>query len=767
MHRAPSSTHPKAPAGRAGARCAVALLCGALIWGCQPEKPLETARQLQQSGAFQASLEPLRERLDEQPDDPEAGYLYGRALLRTGRPSLAMWALRQAMEDPEWREAAGILLARAALINRDFNVAIDATTRILEDDPENATALLFRAQAHAHWRSDPEAALADANRALELAPDLLEAYEPLVLAFLALDREAEAREALEEAGRRLKQTDAPGSVLAWHCATTADFASGAGDEERAREVLEECLEAHPSDATVVSNALAFYDARGEPDRSLEVLRAAFEVDPQRRDLRGRLAERMRWAGEVGEAEALLREATEVEGPLRAAAAWEDLARFRQAMGEWDAAADALEQAIERTREATQPSEQLLFRYADALLLSGQLGRALEVGEELSVPAERHLVRGRVAQERGRYAQALEEFDEAVRLWPDNPSAHYYAARSAEQLGDFERAIEEYRYSIRADVAATDARTRVAKLLLAKGRPMLAYQLLFLEVSKAPLEAEGTRLAYYLLARTAAPKQLQAALQQLGASAPASLPNALAAAAEGVTERVGAAGAVNLLAGAPGIDYANPRALPVLHALVRYAHEADRPAVAEEAVEKALAAHPDFAAFHAIRGLHLEGTGDPKAARKAYQQALTLAPENVAALIGLGRLAADPETALGFYERAIAADPRNAEAQLGAARSLEASGRAEEAASRLEALLDQQPLSREAAAELVALDLARGDVTHRTLEQAARAVQLDGGPEDYERLSRVYAQLEQPEQAEVARERARHLRERGQAPRDDT
>ena len=95
---------------------------------------------------------------------------------------------------------------------------------------------------------------------------------------------------------------------------------------------------------------------------------------------------------------------------------------------------------------------------------------LEVAEDLSVPAHRHLIRGRVAQERRDPARALEEFDEALRLWPDNPWARYYAALAAEELGDFERAIEEYRNAIRIDPGATDARTRGAALLLASGNP---------------------------------------------------------------------------------------------------------------------------------------------------------------------------------------------------------------------------------------------------------------------------------------------------------
>ena len=121
-----------------------------------------------------------------------------------------------------------------------------------------------------------------------------------------------------------------------------------------------------------------------------------------------------------------------------------------------------------------------------------------------MPAQRSLILGRVAQERGDAAAALEHFDAALRLWPNNPWARYYAALAAERLGDFDRALEEYRYSIRIDQGATDARTRGAKLLVAEGDLLRAYQLLFIEVERHPLEPEGELFSMYLMARAANP-----------------------------------------------------------------------------------------------------------------------------------------------------------------------------------------------------------------------------------------------------------------------
>ncbi len=73
-------------------RCALAsglLVCLALS-GCDEVDPLEAIRQQQAAGDFEGSVEPMRELLATRPDDPEANFLYGRALSVT-RPNLAGW----------------------------------------------------------------------------------------------------------------------------------------------------------------------------------------------------------------------------------------------------------------------------------------------------------------------------------------------------------------------------------------------------------------------------------------------------------------------------------------------------------------------------------------------------------------------------------------------------------------------------------------------------------------------------------------------------
>jgi tetratricopeptide (TPR) repeat protein len=277
------------------------------------------------------------------------------------------------------------------------------------------------------------------------------------------------------------------------------------------------------------------------------------------------------------------------------------------------------------------------------------------------------------------------------------------------------------------------------------------------------------VAVYLMARVVNTKQLLEELVLLAARNPLVLPSALARAADGTAETVGAKAALGLLREAPHIDYTHPYSAPALRAMVRYAHAAGRPEEAEARIARAIAKDPDAAVFHEIRGLHLELSGAAEPAETAYARALEIAPTSAEALSGLARLKleAEPAEAAGLFEQAAAADPTNAELQLEAARALHASGRAREAKEHLLKALEIDPLESEAAAELTALDLAREQVTPQTLAWARTAARLGGGPDAFDRLSTVYTRLGQNDQAAKTAEHAKRLRERpdsaGEAP----
>jgi tetratricopeptide (TPR) repeat protein len=731
---------------------------------CHARDPLAEARAMQQRGDLYGSLEPLRALITEHPDNAEAQFLYGGALTTLGHVSQGEFSLEKAMEDPAFRVRAAIQLALGALRTADYTRAIEMAGRVLESEPDHVGALIIRAEARARGHHDLELALADADRAISLEPDRLDAQKPRILALLALDRIKEAEAAIADLGKQLegdKSDSGSGSALAgWHCATQAVFTEekaiyekDAGAEKHAEERWKNCVERFPSDSDVVENAIEYYDGHGDRDRSVEVLRGALAAEPTADGYRATLAERLREAGKPEEGEAVLREAADAPEAYRAAIAGFELAEHFQALGDYAKSLEVAERAVERASELGPPPPEVLFEYADALLLADQLDRAEALASQMTVPAQRELVLARVAQERGDYRGSARHYDEAFRLWPDNGDARFTAGVAAEANGDFDRAIEQYRYAIRIQFGDTEARLRLARLYVAERKPALALEMLNGPPLPPDSEAELLSLRLRVQEGEISSADVKATLSKRPADQPAELARGLASVAEGLSARGDAAGALRLLRDQKRVSMRDPDAAPALRTFVAIAAESGQARAALGIAREAAAAHPDKAVAHELLGRALEASKAPRdEVRAAYARALELDDKNAGALIGLGRIALerDPNDALALFDRAVAADPDGIEAVLGGARALVAAGRATDAEQRLEKALPKHPLASELAAELADLRSARGEFSDETLGLARRAVRFSGSAEAWERLARVHEGRGDSEKAAQAR-----------------
>ena len=211
---------------------ALAAACG----GCGDS--VERVRDLQAQGDYAASVEPLRRLLDEGPGDPEVNYLYGLALVQTGKPSQAMWALRESSRDPAWAVRAGLEVAGAALSTRDFPAAVAASEAVLAVDPDNADALRMRGMAHLELMESPEESLANFDRLLEQSPEDFAALLYRMMALLALDEVDEARAVLEEVRRIGTESLLDDEVVAHFCLIGATFAEEREELELAEGLFE-------------------------------------------------------------------------------------------------------------------------------------------------------------------------------------------------------------------------------------------------------------------------------------------------------------------------------------------------------------------------------------------------------------------------------------------------------------------------------------------------------------------------------------------------
>jgi predicted Zn-dependent protease len=254
------------------------LLCGALVVGTAcPQGSgdrLDEIRGLHSRNRYEESLEGLRALMDEDPTDPEVNYLFAKALMQIGEPSLAIWPLRRVVELPDYAFEAGMMLAWATLDSRMPQDAVDAA---LATEPDNVEALALR--AHANLKAGHYAdALTDTERAFELDPDNPAILVPRVLALLEFNRVDEAEAALDAS--KLVVESGEEQVLektqARLCLTNAGFALDNGDQKNAEVMFADCLDAYPADPLVVLAVVDFYDSTDEQERATDLLRRTFE-----------------------------------------------------------------------------------------------------------------------------------------------------------------------------------------------------------------------------------------------------------------------------------------------------------------------------------------------------------------------------------------------------------------------------------------------------------------------------------------------------------
>lgn len=690
------------------------LLLSCLLACGGPADPLDGARSLHQEGRYRESIDPLRQLIDRGSAPLEAHLLLGTALMRTGQASLAVWPLRRASESPEYAVEAGLLLTEAMLDSRTAPDALDEIEKVLAVEPENVAALGLRMQALLATGRRVEA-LAVMDRILELDPENLGVLVPRVTALIGEERIEEAEAALDLAREKIEGTDKSvgESQRARLCIARGLFAFEKGDREVAEVQYAKCLEAYPTDPLAVTETAAFYDRLEMSERATEILRAAAEVSDEG-FFRMTLARRLGALGDLEEAERLLR-AEAAERPSQSI--WFALADFYVQQEAFEPAVDAFERAL--AAGVQEPPPMLRFAYADTLVQAKQLDKAREQLPLLPLQEFRALIRGRILLAEGDASGALAAFDTGLRLWPNNPAGRFLAAQAAERTGQFERAVSDYRESLRAGAAQTDAGLALAPLHAAQKDYEGALDALRNYVRTHPRDPQG-----YLTSIRIAHDAERHVVASEGLRRLALLPGqqavAVAMEAELVALKRGPAGAIESIE-ASELDLTDPVNRVALRLLVTSLGELGEHAKAEDRVGKALTAHPDEAAFHALQAQVSLAAGDGgESAGAAFERALELDPANASALVGMARLSAqrgDVAAALALYDRALAAEDLP-ETAVAAAR-LQRDSDPEAAIARLVTLLDHHPREAGAALELARWLLEQGEL-ERALDFARRA-----------------------------------------------
>jgi tetratricopeptide (TPR) repeat protein len=692
-----------------------------VLIGCfEQDASIEEAARFIRTGDREAGLEMMRELLEEEPNNPRFLYLYGRALANGGQTGAAQWPLRRAMKDPDWLLKAGLLAAQGAYKTGSYETAIEIASEILEVHPDDVSLLLLRTEAGIDARLGYERPLEDAEHILDIEPAHPQALRLRLVALLNLERVDEASELLDELAKSMNEHEDE-AAAADLCAIRSTFTYEKGETEEAIESWNTCVERFPAYARVLSPALGFFDELGEVNRSIEILEKAVEAESENISFLWALAIRLSNVGRADEGEALLKRAAEFDNPL---VGWRLLSDYYLMLNNRLGRAEALDQVVELMPKATNPN--LLFDRADAWLLAGDLERVEELAAELSVPAHRTLLQGRVALERGEAQRALDLFEETSKLWPNQTFARYYAGFAAELLGDFDRAIEEYRHAIRSGADKTDARYRLAQLYFAEEENRAALETLSVAGGDQTIRARG--LVLRILAREG---RIEAIRNQMIDYWP--IPGVRAELFEqvllGFADRGGPGEAARTIEGIP-IDLRDPRDARLLRRYVVLQLQAGNAAEAAKRAEDAVRASPDNAVFNEIVGTILESSGrDPSRARAYYERAIALDQNHGRAMLGLARLKlsekSEPIVARELVGRAIEAAGNDRDDLLACARVLISMQEPERAEQVLTDLWRDEPTDSRATEPLAKLRFERGLSDDRTLMLGRSALRFGG------------------------------------------
>ncbi|MDP6977470.1 MAG: tetratricopeptide repeat protein [Myxococcota bacterium] len=653
--------------------------------GCynDPESRLAEIRAIQAGGRFEESIKPLRVLLTAEPDHPEANYRLGVALVQTGRSSLALWPLMKGANSEEFGTQAGMLLTATLISQESYEEAIRAIDRIIEREPDNLPARYARATAYI-GAARPADALSDADHVLSVKPGDGHAYSIKMAALLDLKRfdEAEASQLelvkITEAGTSIDQA-------ARACGILARFYADQGDNDKSQETHEVCLEKYPDHPMVRSWASSFYTLTGQPDKSIAIWRGAIDANPEDFDLRTTLANLLAEQDRMEEAEELMVQTAELFDSARA---YQALSHLYSRNDKPTKAREALETALARTKN--EP-DVLRYTVGDLFIEEGDLESASEVAKGLKEPSYRHLLNGAIQLAKGDPVKALQDFDRGLRLWPNNARARFLAGVAAQRAGMHDRAITEFRESVRVSETETDASLQLARIYYTLGQWTTARQFASRHVKNRPLVSpEG----HIIDARAAAAQnQLAAAYRTLDSLKQTIFAGAaMAERASLMAEYETLAKAIEYVEGA-SLDLTHIDQLPVVRVYSALLLDAGRGDDASRTASKLQAQNPESLEAMEVAAAVFDRLGTHAEAEALVDDAIAQNADFAPGLALKASLVArrgEDTTALELFDRAAAADHQNPNYAYQASRIVRKRGDTTGANERLRAIVKSEP-----------------------------------------------------------------------------
>jgi len=246
------------------------------------------ARHLEKGHAFLAANNfdkarvEFRNALQIAPNDSEARYENGVVDEKLGNPREAAQFYQGAIDVNADNVPARVALGRLYLFGGAPERALETIKPAFAKHPDDPGLLTVRAAAKTQLK-DPDAALADAERAVQLAPTNEDAVAVLAGIYKSRNDTEKARILLESAVKQIPNSTELRLVL-------AQLYAGMGQEPKVEALLIDLVRLNPKDKAHRLRLAQFYARLNHPDEAERVLREGIKALPDDRALKGSLIE---------------------------------------------------------------------------------------------------------------------------------------------------------------------------------------------------------------------------------------------------------------------------------------------------------------------------------------------------------------------------------------------------------------------------------------------------------------------------------------------
>lgn len=676
--------------GRGARLLASALLSLVAVAGCSSAEDqaagyLAKAQQYYDAGDYAKAQLEARNAVQVDPKNPKARYLMALLADKAERVNDLVGNLMIAVdEDPNFIDAR-VMLGNVMFMGRAYDQAAEQAKALRELAPDDVRGLWL--ESRIKWQAGDRAA---------------------------------ARALIDDAVRR-KPDEAEGILIKASFLGTDDKAAGLA-------VLDEAIPRLPADKSAILRSLRanVLEEQGEFARAETDWQALAKLEPDNLEYTSRLAGAYTRQGKIDEAEKLLRATVDRAGKDGKFDAQLVLIRYLNERRGADAAEKVLKEFIAGSENSLPLQVELARQYESG----GKPDEARKIYQQIAdkdpKSAEGLSARTRLAAFKltaGDTKAALALLDAVLTDMPDNGDALILRANIRGQAKQFDQAIADLRIALRRQPDAPQALLLLARIYDASGKPDLAGDTYRDLVDAYPAERQAILelSAHYIRQGQAADAEavLRKRSEQLANDPDIQnrLVDALIAGGK-FAEAEKEARRLSELAPTLGVgeyqlgrtlvgqqDFAGaiaafrsaldkvPDSVPALRGLAEAQMRSGRASDATATVAAFVARNPEATGAELLLAELYTAAGNTDLAAKGYEKVIARRPDEIAAYVGLGRLAGtNVDQRLAVLRRAVAANPANADIALLLGVELQAAGRHDEAIQLYEAALAKTPNS---------------------------------------------------------------------------